>query len=563
MKQAGLTYNWRSGASALIGLVAITAIIAMRSLSDSTLIISQKQFTTPVLKGKADNPVLRIHLRVTEPNRTIAGFTFSTTGTTNLKDLKHARVFYCGRDSVLEKGTGTRTGSLFGVAERISNTFTIAGNQLLEPGDHYFWLSYELADQADLLHVVDAACTGVKTEQTTLAVRAPAPGITQRIGLALRKHMDDQVHTFRIPGMATTNQGTLLAIYDVRRESARDLQGDIDIGLSRSTDGGNTWEPMRIVLDKGTWGGLPQKFNGVSDACILVDRQSNTIYVAGLWMYGVKNDQGQWVEGLQETSKDWNHQWRTKGSQPGFDVKQTAQFLLTKSTDDGKTWSEPVNLTQMCKQEDWWLWAPAPGHGITLTDGTLVFPTQGRDNTGEPFSNITYSRDKGKTWKTSPKAYNASTTENMAVELSDGSVMLNMRANKNRTDPGETNGRAIAVTRNLGETWQVHPTSFRALPEPTCMASIHRHDYTAGGRRKSLLVFANPASRTARDHITVKVSFDDGMTWPEKNHLLLDELKGRGYSCLTSVDEKTVGIIYESSQADMVFQKIPLAELLK
>src|SRR5690606_30718071 len=124
---------------------------------------------------------------------------------------------------------------------------------------------------------------------------------------ALRKHMDDDVHTYRIPGLHVTNEGTLLAVYDVRRDSSRDLQGNIDIGLSRSTDGGNTWEPMEVILDMKEWGGLPEKFNGVSDPNILIDRNTNTIFVAGLWMHGVLDKEGKWIEGLDEESEAWEH----------------------------------------------------------------------------------------------------------------------------------------------------------------------------------------------------------------------------------------------------------------
>jgi len=368
------------------------------------------------------------------------------------------------------------------------------------------------------------------------------------------------VVSHRIPGIATAKDGSLLSIYDARRLKAQDLQGDIDIGLSRSFDKGQTWQPMQVVLDMGAWGGLPQKFNGVSDACILVDKNTGDIYVAGLWMYGVIDKTGKWVENLTDTSTAWNHQWRDKGSQPGFDVKQTSQFLITKSTDNGKTWSEPVNLTKLCKKEEWWLWAPAPGAGITLADGTLVFPTQGRDATGKAFSNITYSKDGGKTWKTSNAAVDESTTENMAVELTDGTVMLNMRANANKGDTSDRNGRAIAITKDLGSTWTVHPTSHKALQEPVCMASIIRHDFTRDGQKKSILIFCNPDSKVARNNITLKVSYDDGNTWHRR--VLLDQNRGRGYSCLTSVDENTIGVLYESSQSDLVFQSVKLEELL-
>ena len=74
-----------------------------------------------------------------------------------------------------------------------------------------------------------------------------------RAGVAVRQHKQDGVHTSRIPGLATSTKGTLLAIYDARYESPRDLQGHMDICLNRSTDGGQTWQPMQVVLDMKDW----------------------------------------------------------------------------------------------------------------------------------------------------------------------------------------------------------------------------------------------------------------------------------------------------------------------
>jgi sialidase-1 len=138
--------------------------------------------------------------------------------------------------------------------------------------------------------------------------------------------------------------------------------------------------------------------------------------------------------------------------------------------------------------------------------------------------------------------------------------MLNMRDNRNRGNE-EVNGRTIATTTDLGETWTEHPTSRKALIEPTCMASLHKHMYNDDGTEKSILLFVNPNSTSRRDHITLKVSFDDGRTWPEEYWILLDEYSGRGYSCITSVNDSTIGILYESSQADMVFQTVLLKEI--
>lgn len=526
--------------------------------------VLQDRLQVPVLKGKAVNPMLRLKvLPAADEKVFIKKIALSTVGTTQVTDIKRIYVYHAVKDSTFGHFGNLNNAMLVGELSNPSGSnHVIEINQSLGTGHQFLWLAVELNENADLSNRIALNVTSVAFDKTQ--VNLPLKKMAaNRIGIALRSHKQDGVHTHRIPGLATAKDGSLLAVYDARRDTGRDLQGNIDIGVSRSLDKGKTWLPMEIAMDMGTWGGLPEKFNGVSDAGILVDKKTGTIFLAGLWMYGVINTEGKWLEGLNEGSKDWNHQWKTKGSQPGFDVKQTSQFLIVKSEDNGKTWSEPINLTKMCKKEEWWLWAPAPGQGITLKDGTLVFPTQGRDATGKAFSNLTYSKDGGKTWECSSPATEESTTENMAVELSDGTVMLNMRSNANTKDTSSTNGRAVSVTKDLGKRWKIHPTNHGGLIEPTCMASIIRHDFSQGGKKKSVLLFSNPDSKVLRHRMTIKISEDDGMTWSKDRKILLDEMKSRGYSCLTSIDENTIGIVYESSQADLVFQTIKLSELLK
>jgi len=541
--------------------IVFSSLISLSAFKASNIQISEFQFQLPVLKLKVNNPIIRVKIVSPSEGMVLSNLSIDTDGTTDLADIKAARLYYYGGDS-MPGNMETTKARLVSSIDNIQDKLQFNEEQVLKKGDNYFWLSYELNDNADLHNFVDAKLLSAQVEGKRFKPNKKENKIKQRIGVAVRKHKQDNVHTSRIPGLATTNKGTLIAVFDARYDSGRDLQGHMDIGIHRSEDNGNTWQPLQITMDMGEWGDLPEKFNGVSDASILVDKNSDAIYIAGLWMYGVINSEGKWVEGLTKESDEWNHQWRTKGSQPGYGVKETSQFLIVKSTDDGKTWSDPVNITKMGKKEEWWLWAPAPGQGITLKDGTLVFPTQGRDKTGEAFSNITYSKDGGKTWKSSEPAINESTTECMAVELSDGSVMLNMRANSNKGRLDNTNGRAIAVTKDLGENWTVHPTSHNALIEPVCMASIISHKYQVGKNDHSVLLFSNPNSKTKRHNMTIKYSHDDGMTWSDSSSLLLDEFNSRGYSCLTSIDSETVGILYESSQADMVFQSIKLKDLL-
>lgn len=517
-------------------------------------IVSVKQFQIPILKELEYNPIMRIKIESKDP-LTIKSLAFNLSGSSDLKGIKNLGLYYSGVDSVFR-----RNKPLAELSDLDSN-LEIKIKLKLKSEVNYLWISCALHNQADLLHKFSIDLKDVSFKRNVKA-EIQREGLSEpfRYGLALRRHGQDGVHTYRIPGLATTSRGSLCAIYDARRASSRDLQGDMDIGLNRSLDGGNTWEPMQIIMDMGEWGGLPQKFNGVSDASILV--HGNDIYVAGLWMYGVINKEGKWLEGLNEESEDWNHQWKNKGSQPGFDENQTSQFLIVKSSDDGETWSEPVNLTQMCKKEEWWLWAPAPGRGIVMEDGTLVFPTQGRDETGLPFSNITFSKDNGETWQTSnPASHN--TTENAVVEYEQGKLMLNTRDNRNRIDKTETNGRAIFTTSDLGNIWEEHDTSHGALIEPVCMASLHKHVFVKNGFEKTVLLFSNPNSKYQRKNMTIKMSFDGGNTWPEDSWILLDEGRGRGYSCLTSIDNNTIGIVYEGSGADLVFQKIDISKYLK
>lgn len=518
--------------------------------------VTQQQPILPVLTLKAANPVLRIQLeRETVKKDSAKEILLSLEGTTDLNDIESLYLFEAGKNGqfsaakALGQPLSPAVKVLFKADFPLINDTTIV------------WVSVKLKDKVNLAHRVQITCKAVTTTAGKAKVSPLSQPVGLRTGVAVRQQNQDRVNTSRIPGIATSKKGTLLTVYDARYDSSRDLQGDMDIAMNRSFNGGESWQPMQVVLDRKQWGGLPEKYNGVSDACILVDDRNGDIYVAGLWMHGVLDGKtGKWVEGMTQDSTRWIHQWQAKGSQPGLGVKETSQFLITKSTDDGQTWGEPINITAQTKRPEWWLYAPAPGHGITLKNGTLVFPTQGRDKDGLPFSNITYSKDGGKTWITSNPAYH-NTTECMAVELSDGNIMLNMRDNRNHGNK-EVNGRRICVTSDLGETWTEHPTSRKALIESTCMASIHRHTYKQGGVEKSVLLFCNPESYNSRDHMTLKISFDDGKTWSADKKILLDEYGSFGYSCITSVDESTIGVFYESSQANMVFQQVKLEELI-
>ncbi|MBN2279314.1 MAG: exo-alpha-sialidase [Candidatus Marinimicrobia bacterium] len=424
----------------------------------------------------------------------------------------------------------------FGYSQKPAEEIEFSGKLRLKPGDNYFWLTCELKNNADLLAKVSAQAISATIDGKEQEI-SQNKIVSQRTGLALRKHDDDGVDTYRIPGITTSNDGTLMAIYDIRRDHSGDLQADIDVGLSRSTDGGKSWTPMQIIMDMGEWGGLSESENGVGDPSILVDRNTGTIWVAAAWAHGMKNERSWFASG--------------KGVKPG----ETMQLLLTKSDDDGQSWSKLINITEQIKKPEWELCMVGPGSGITLSDGTLIFPAQYQDEHEIPHSTILYSQDHGQTWHFGTGA-KPKTTESQVVELNDGSLMLNMRDDRG-------GARSVAITHDLGKTWTEHETSRKVFPEPVCNAGFIKTAVEISGKKQSVLLFVNPNSTKARHMMTLKASLDEGKTWPPEYQILLDEETGFGYPNLTMVDENTIGILYESSQAHMTFQKIKLAELLK
>ena len=477
----------------------------------------------PVLQGKIHNPVARINLPASADGQNLEEIVVRLEE--GNKGLENVQIFSTGRDSVFSANRLLATANA-GESIRLKNDLP------LRKGDNYLWVSLQPAEHlspTDRLKVRVSAVIIDGKEHALPSTDAPR----LRAGIALRQPGEDSVDTYRIPGLVTTNAGTLIAAYDVRYNSSADLQEDIDIGINRSTDGGKTWQPMQIIMDRGRWGGLPEAANGVGDPAILVDRTTGTLWVAGLWTHGYPGERA----------------WDASG--PGLTPAETGQFLLVKSDDDGQTWSEPINITEQIKDPDWTLLLQGPGRGITTRDGTLVFPAQYKDADGMPYATIIASRDHGQTWQIGTGA-KSNTTEAQVVQLADGALMLNMRDNRG-------GARSVYVTKDLGKSWTAHPTSRQALIEPVCMASIISHAYQG----KRFLLFSNPNSTEGRHRMTIKVSPDEGLTWPKEYQVLLDEGTGRGYSCLASIDENTVGILYESSQADLVFQKVPMEELLK
>ena len=485
--------------------------IVQTAFAADSLYVREQQI--PILIDRIDNVLYEMRIPA-QKGDVLNEITIQIGDNVDLSDIQAIRLFYSGVEAPSRKGEhfspvtyisshipGNTRKALESYSVRqdevsapLSRTVKLTSKQPMLKGINYFWVSIQM-----------------KPETSGSAA-------------------------FRIPGLVTTNNGTLLGVYDIRYNSSVDLQEKIDIGVSRSTDKGQTWEPMRVAMTFKQTDGLPHGQNGVGDPSILVDEKTNTIWVVAAWTHGMGNERAWW------------------NSMPGMTPDETAQLMLVKSEDDGKTWSEPINITSQVKDPSWYFLLQGPGRGITMQDGTLVFPIQFIDATRVPNAGIMYSKDRGKTWHLHNLA-RTNTTEAQVAEVEPGVLMLNMRDNRGGS-------RAVATTKDLGKTWTEHPSSRSALQESVCMASLIKVNAKDNITGKDLLLFSNPNTTKGRNHITIKASLDGGLTWPTEHQVLLDEAEGWGYSCLSMIDKETVGIFYESSVAHMTFQAIKLQDII-
>lgn len=533
-------------------LLFCLSLVAARA--GDTVFVKETQI--PILIDRKDNVLYQLRIDA-QQSKVLDHIQLTFDPSVNLSEIESVKLYYAGTEAYqsvkperfapvtyISRDLPGRTlaanlsySDLKSEMKQPQRDVVLEGNQPLFPGTNYFWVSLQMKPTASLLSKIKLTVPEVSVDGRPARTEFTQSGSTHYLGVGVRHAGDDAVAAYRIPGLVTTNAGTLLGVYDIRYNTSVDLQEHVDIGISRSTDKGQTWEPMRTAMTFGNYGGLPKAQNGVGDPSILVDEKTGTVWVVAAWTHGMGNQRAWW------------------SSYPGMDIHHTAQLMLTKSDDDGKTWSEPINITEQVKDPSWYFLLQGPGRGISMQDGTLVFPIQFIDSTRVPNAGVMYSKDHGKTWNLHNLA-RTNTTEAQVAEVEPGVLMLNMRDNRGGS-------RAVSTTRDLGKTWTEHPSNRSALPESVCMASLIEVDAKDNVTGKKLLLFSNPNVIKGRNHITIKASTDGGLTWPDKYQIMLDEEEGWGYSCLSMIDDETVGIFYESSVAHMTFQAVKLKDLIK
>ncbi|GAB3750878.1 sialidase family protein [Spirosoma pomorum] len=347
---------------------------------------------------------------------------------------------------------------------------------------------------------------------------------------------------YRIPAIVRTPEGELLAFAEGRVTDCGDY-GDVDIVMRSSKDGGKTWSAISRVADVGAL--------QVGNPAPVYDRSDRQFPKGRLFL-------------LYNT-----------GSASESDVrkgKAVREVWYITSTDAGKTWSEPVNITKQVSRpnqpatnpaysfsEDWRSYANTPGHALQLQKG----PHKGRifvaanHSAGSPQPHFQdyrahgfYSDDHGKSWQLSPTIPYPGGNESTAAETSEGGILMNIR-----NQSGDVKNRLLARSSNAGISWEPVEVA-QDLPDPVCQGSMI--DYPLGGGQSALL-FSNPNSQTKRERLTVRVSKDGGQHWSAGKEVYNGSA---AYSDLVVPSAGQVGVLYEKDNyTQIVYASFPYQDL--
>lgn len=325
----------------------------------------------------------------------------------------------------------------------------------------------------------------------------------------LYKAGDNGYKCFRIPAIVTTTKGTLLAFAEARKNHCGDAD-DIDLVVRRSQDGGQTWSPMQVIWDDGG--------NTCGNPAPIVDERTGRILLLSTWNLGTDHES----QIINQTSKD------------------TRRIFILHSDDDGNNWSKAREITKDVKQPDWTWYATGPCNGIQIRKGPhagrLIMPSDHIEaGSKKYYSHAIYSDDGGDNWKLGGSTPTDQVNECTVAEVSKGNLLLNMR------NYNQVRFRQTSLSADGGQTWSALRQD-TALPEPVCQASLIRL-WDAG--RKPVLAFSNPASQKGRVNMTVRWSFDGGISWPVSKVV---HPGPAAYSNLVELPGRKLGLFFEGGQ---------------
>jgi len=358
--------------------------------------------------------------------------------------------------------------------------------------------------------------------------------------------------SYRIPAIIGLPDGTLLAFAEGRVKGSDDF-GDVNIVLKRSSDNGRTWGEMSTIVDYDSLqAGNPAPVADLTDP----DFPDGRIFL----FYNTGNNH----EGEVRKGNGYREVW------------------YKTSADGGISWSEAVNITQQVHRplkpdvnpqynfsEDWRSYANTPGHAMQFSEGRYKgrIVIAANHSTGEPNDNwedyashTFFTNDHGKTFRLGQTLTVPGSNEATAAEISGDRLMLNARNQK-----GDIKARIVAISNDGGEAWDNFFFD-NMLPDPVCEGTILNIGYHSG---KAVLAFCNAADTVYRNNLTLRISYDDGVSWPvtvpvDKSNNPAKQKDFTAYSDIVRIGTDEIGILYErDNYKEIVFKRIKYPSNLK
>lgn len=433
---------------------------------------------------------------------------FSLQGTSDVDDVKSVKIYSTGTSPVFDNRDLQNAVLLADVEPSLDVTVCQINAEIVS-GVNYLWITVEMADDATEGNVIDAELYSVSTPSQTFEIVNPSPSGDREIILAhtlLFQPGDYNSTNYRIPGVITAKDGSIVAVTDKRKYNQGDLPEDIDIVCRRSTDGGHTWsEPYTIAQGTG--------YNHGFGDCVLAWTNDDNGLIAG-FVGGV---------GL----------WNSTPSNP-------IRSYIARSYDNGQTWTEPEDITDFifgsnCVVPEHRTWRASffgSGNGLITSTGRIMFVAAIRETTAQSLSNYAvYSDDNGITWHVSGRA-SVSGDEAKVTELVDGRILMSIRHNGKRW---------YNISNDGGETWQSSTSTWNDITAPACNGDMIRYTSVNQGFNKNRLLHSVPFG-SSRTDVSVYISYDEGETWPVRKCIVP---YSSAYSSLCVLPDGTIGLYVE------------------
>lgn len=368
------------------------------------------------------------------------------------------------------------------------------------------------------------------------ATAAPRPGCASSVPFTSGTEGYD---TFRIPAVVRAANGALVAFAEGRRDSAGD-SGAIQTVARSSRDGGCTWGPLTVVTSNGdATAGNPTPVLARDGELVLLTVHNGLVSEKQI-MSGTASEQ------------------------------DTRRVFVQRSTDDGRTWTAPRDITAATKLPGWRWYATGPGHATLLRHGPhagrIVVPANHSSSPPAGSADVgteakyygghdLYSDDNGRTWHigfTDDRTDGVvAPNETTATELPDGTLYFSSRnqgsAAEHRVDGYSTDGG-----KTLVRPYRAQPSVTGTKVEGSVLQTT----------LPWLVLYSGPADPATRAVMQLRLSTDRGRTWHPGRTLTTGPA---AYSDLVQADPATIGVLYETGTAGpyetVVFQRIPLGRV--